>query len=121
MQLHIKILESAPENISLLLAGLGYLISISYVDDTEVFKVCELQLLIHFSVDTCSFRFQYIYIIYQNGRMFSVDALETDSFCLLTSEQVCLDYWNSLVLELFGAQHHAGHPALTPTLFGLQV
>ncbi|CAE5965940.1 unnamed protein product [Arabidopsis arenosa] len=71
-KLHIKILESAPENISLLLAGLGYLISISYVDDTEVFKVC-------------------------------------------------LDYWNSLVLELFGAQHHAGHPALTPTLFGLQM
>ncbi|AAF26113.1 putative exportin1 (XPO1) protein [Arabidopsis thaliana] len=60
-KLHIKILESAPENISLLLAGLGYLISISYVDDTEVFK---------------------------NGPMLSVDALETDSFCLLTSEQM---------------------------------
>ncbi|KAG7623826.1 Importin-beta N-terminal domain [Arabidopsis thaliana x Arabidopsis arenosa] len=71
-KLHIKILESAPENISLLLAGLGYLISISYVDDTEVFKVC-------------------------------------------------LDYWNSLVLELFGTRHHACHPALTPSLFGLQM
>ncbi|XP_019092142.1 PREDICTED: protein EXPORTIN 1B-like [Camelina sativa] len=68
---HIKVLESSPENISLLLAGLGYLISISYVDDSEVFKVC-------------------------------------------------LDYWNSLVLELFGSQHHVGHPALTPSLFGMQ-
>lgn len=48
LQTHIKILESAPENISLLLAGLGYLISISYVDDTEVFKVCVLLLLILF-------------------------------------------------------------------------
>ncbi|XP_010506498.1 PREDICTED: protein EXPORTIN 1B [Camelina sativa] len=69
---HIKVLESSPENISLLLAGLGYLISISYVDDSEVFKVC-------------------------------------------------LDYWNSLVLELFGSQHHVGHPALTPSLFGMQM
>ncbi|CAH2055233.1 unnamed protein product [Thlaspi arvense] len=68
-KLHIKVLESTPENISLLLAGLGYLIGISYVDDTEVFKVC-------------------------------------------------LDYWNSLVLELFGSHHHVGHPALTPSLFG---
>lgn len=48
LQSHIKVLESAPENISLLLAGLGYLISISYVDDTEVFKVCVLSLLITF-------------------------------------------------------------------------
>ncbi|KAJ4892778.1 Protein EXPORTIN 1A [Raphanus sativus] len=37
--LHIKILESTPESIPFLLSGLEYLISISYVDDTEVFKM----------------------------------------------------------------------------------
>jgi hypothetical protein len=40
MQVHIRILESTQENITTLLLGLEYLISISYVDDTEVFKVC---------------------------------------------------------------------------------
>ncbi|KAG2375540.1 Protein EXPORTIN [Vigna angularis] len=39
-QVHIRILESTQENISALLLGLEYLINISYVDDTEVFKVC---------------------------------------------------------------------------------
>lgn len=37
---HIRILETTPENRAALLMGLQYLISISYVDDTEVFKVC---------------------------------------------------------------------------------
>ena len=32
-------LESTQENISALIMGLGYLINICYVDDTEVFKV----------------------------------------------------------------------------------
>ncbi|XP_009417956.2 protein EXPORTIN 1A [Musa acuminata AAA Group] len=36
---HIRVLES-PENRAALLMGLEYLIGISYVDDTEVFKVC---------------------------------------------------------------------------------
>lgn len=40
MQVHIRILESTQENIAALLVGLEYLINISYVDDTEVFKVC---------------------------------------------------------------------------------
>ncbi|KHN35129.1 Exportin-1 [Glycine soja] len=40
LTLHIRILESTQENISALLLGLEYLINISYVDDTEVFKVC---------------------------------------------------------------------------------
>jgi hypothetical protein len=40
MQVHIHILESTQENISNLILGLEYLINISYVDDTEVFKVC---------------------------------------------------------------------------------
>ncbi|XP_042428543.1 protein EXPORTIN 1A-like [Zingiber officinale] len=37
---HIRILESTLENRATLLLGLEYLIGISYVDDTEVFKVC---------------------------------------------------------------------------------
>ncbi|XP_042007739.1 protein EXPORTIN 1A [Salvia splendens] len=37
---HIRVLESSQENKNLLLVGLEYLINISYVDDTEVFKVC---------------------------------------------------------------------------------
>ncbi|XP_044498368.1 protein EXPORTIN 1A-like isoform X3 [Mangifera indica] len=37
---HIQVLESTQENINALLMGLEYLINISYVDDTEVFKVC---------------------------------------------------------------------------------
>ncbi|KAB2018980.1 hypothetical protein ES319_D08G267700v1 [Gossypium barbadense] len=36
---HIRVLETAQDNISMLLMGLEYLINISYVDDTEVFKV----------------------------------------------------------------------------------
>ncbi|CAA6668710.1 unnamed protein product [Spirodela intermedia] len=36
---HIRVLESTAENRAALLMGLEYLISISYVDDTEVFKV----------------------------------------------------------------------------------
>ncbi|KAL1547350.1 Exportin-1 [Salvia divinorum] len=59
---HIRVLESSQENKNLLLVGLEYLINISYVDDTEVFKVC-------------------------------------------------LDYWNSLVLELFEAHHNMDSPA----------
>ena len=39
MQCHIRVLEATQENITALLAGLEYLIDISYVDDTEVFKV----------------------------------------------------------------------------------
>ncbi|XP_048636213.1 protein EXPORTIN 1B-like [Brassica napus] len=39
-KLHINILETTSETIPFLLAGLEYLIKISYVDDTEVFKVC---------------------------------------------------------------------------------
>ncbi|KAF5725608.1 protein EXPORTIN 1A [Tripterygium wilfordii] len=69
---HIRVLESSQENISALLIGLEYLINISYVDDTEVFKVC-------------------------------------------------LDYWNSLVLELFEAHHNLDNPAVAANMMGLQV
>lgn len=69
---HIRVLETSAENVSMLLMGLEYLISISYVDDTEVFKVC-------------------------------------------------LDYWNSLVLELFGAHHNLDNPAMTANMMGLQM
>eukprot|EP00252_Welwitschia_mirabilis_P021498 TRINITY_DN552_c0_g1_i7.p1 TRINITY_DN552_c0_g1~~TRINITY_DN552_c0_g1_i7.p1 ORF type:complete len:1076 (+),score=191.44 TRINITY_DN552_c0_g1_i7:303-3530(+) len=37
---HIRSLETTDENKAALLLGLQYLINISYVDDTEVFKVC---------------------------------------------------------------------------------
>ncbi|CAA7051547.1 unnamed protein product [Microthlaspi erraticum] len=69
---HIRVLESAPEIVQLLIAGLEYLISISYVDDTEVFKVC-------------------------------------------------LDYWNTLVLELFDAHHNSDNPAVSASMMGLQM
>ncbi|XP_024637721.1 protein EXPORTIN 1A isoform X2 [Medicago truncatula] len=71
-KVHIRILESTQENITTLLLGLEYLISISYVDDTEVFKVC-------------------------------------------------LDYWNSLVSELFEPHRSLDNPAATANLMGLQV
>uniref|UniRef100_A0A6N2MYU8 Exportin-1 C-terminal domain-containing protein n=1 Tax=Salix viminalis TaxID=40686 RepID=A0A6N2MYU8_SALVM len=60
------------DNISALLMGLEYLINISYVDDTEVFKVC-------------------------------------------------LDYWNSLVLELFELHNNLDNPAVTVNMMGLQM
>ncbi|MFS7929630.1 putative importin-beta domain, armadillo-like helical, exportin-1/Importin-beta [Helianthus anomalus] len=69
---HIRVLESSQENINSLLIGLEYLINISYVDDTEVFKVC-------------------------------------------------LDYWNSLVLELFEASHNLENPAAAANMMGLQM
>nr|GMD49537.1 protein EXPORTIN 1A isoform X1 [Ipomoea batatas] len=69
---HIRVLETSQETVNALLMGLEYLINISYVDDTEVFKVC-------------------------------------------------LDYWNSLVLELYEAHHNADNPAMTASLMGLQV
>nr|QEL13144.1 XPO1a [Nicotiana benthamiana] len=68
---HIRVLETSQENVNALLLGLEYLINISYVDDTEVFKVC-------------------------------------------------LDYWNSLVLELFEAHHNLDKSAMTASLMGLQ-
>jgi hypothetical protein len=39
MQNHMRVLETAPENRTALLMGLEYLIGISYVEDTEIFKV----------------------------------------------------------------------------------
>uniref|UniRef100_A0A803L214 Importin N-terminal domain-containing protein n=1 Tax=Chenopodium quinoa TaxID=63459 RepID=A0A803L214_CHEQI len=69
---HIRVLEASQESIASLLMGLEYLINISYVDDTEVFKVC-------------------------------------------------LDYWNSLVLELFEAHHNVDNPAAVANMMGLQL
>ncbi|KAF9624497.1 hypothetical protein IFM89_011540 [Coptis chinensis] len=71
-QAHIRVLESTSDNKAVQLMGLEYLIGISYVDDTEVFKVC-------------------------------------------------LDYWNSLVLELFEANHSLDNPAAAVSAMGLQV
>lgn len=36
-------------------------------------------------------------------------------------EQVCLDYWNLLVLELFEAHHNIDNPAAVASMMGLQV
>ena len=47
MQNHMRILEITPENRAALLLGLEYLIGISYVDDTEVFKVGMLKYIFH--------------------------------------------------------------------------
>ncbi|KAK9724081.1 hypothetical protein RND81_05G046700 [Saponaria officinalis] len=69
---HSKVMEASQENISVLLMGLEYLVNISYVDDTEVFKVC-------------------------------------------------LDYWNSFVLEIFEAHHNLDSPAAVANMMGLQV
>ncbi|KVI07543.1 Armadillo-like helical, partial [Cynara cardunculus var. scolymus] len=71
-QFHIRVLESTQENINSLLMGLEYLTNISYVDDTEVFKVC-------------------------------------------------LDYWNSLVTELFEANHNLDNHAAAANMMGLQM
>ena len=41
-------------------------------------------------------------------------------YCMI--EQVCLDYWNSLVLELFEAHHNIDNPAVAAAnMMGLQV
>ncbi|XP_030502036.2 protein EXPORTIN 1A [Cannabis sativa] len=69
---HIRVLETPGENIAALLMGVEYLTKISYVDDTEVFKVC-------------------------------------------------LDFWNSFVLELFEAHHNLDNPAVTANMMGLQM
>ncbi|KAL6757535.1 exportin [Haematococcus lacustris] len=37
---HISLLESTPETHAMLIVGLDYLVSISYVENTEVFKTC---------------------------------------------------------------------------------
>jgi exportin-1 len=39
-QVHINLLETSAENQALLLAGLDYVIAISYVEESEVFKTC---------------------------------------------------------------------------------
>lgn len=67
---HIAVLEGTQENQAILLMGLEYLIGISYVDDTEVFKVC-------------------------------------------------LDYWNSLVCDLYQSECNVENPATAA--MGLQV
>ncbi|KAJ9546187.1 hypothetical protein OSB04_025894 [Centaurea solstitialis] len=69
---HIRVLESTQENVTSLLMGLEYLTNISYVDDTEVFKVC-------------------------------------------------LDYWNSLVTELFEANHSIDNHSATANMMGMQM
>lgn len=42
LQSHVRVLETTPDNRHVLLMGLEYLIAISYVEDTEVFKVLHI-------------------------------------------------------------------------------
>ena len=110
MQFHIRVLESAPDTVALLLAGLEYLINISYVDDTEVFKVCKLLLIqLH------------IYFPLSDSFIGFARHLKMTIFSCVWIEQVCLDYWNTLVLELFDAHHNSDNPAASINLMGLQV
>ena len=44
----------------------------------------------------------------------------TNSTCVWIG-QVCLDYWNLLVSELFDAHHNSDNPAATVNLMGFQV
>jgi exportin-1 len=43
------------------------------------------------------------------------------NYAALYDLQVCLDYWNSLVLELFEPHHNLDTPAATVNMMGLQV
>lgn len=55
---------------------------------------------------------------------FAMSEVETLHFRVLTGcldEQVCLDYWNSLVLELFDAHHNLDNPAVAANMMGLPV
>ena len=102
LQSHICILETMPENWAALLMGLQYLINISYVDDTKVFKVgflCEL--------------------VFSSSRLHG----KKDGFLLiiLVLLQVCLDCWNALVSELFEAHHSSDNLGVVSNIMGLQV
>lgn len=107
VQSHIRVLETTPENRSALLMGLEYLIGISYVDDTEVFKVWMWQCTTFFII------------------VVSLLLIAADYICFVVvywmGRQVSLDYWNSLVLELFGSHHNLDGPAATASMMGLQV
>lgn len=102
LQCHIRVLESVQENITILLVGLEYLLNISYVDDIEVFKV----LLVKF-LNITYLTFVIVVIV------------STISEC--HGLQVCLDYWNSLVSELFDSNHNLDSPAGVAHMMGLQV
>jgi exportin-1 len=101
----MRILEITPENRAALLLGLEYLIGISYVDDTEVFKVGMLKNVCH--TNTVLARPPRHWKLYRSA--FSYETL-----------QVCLDYWNVFVLELFEA-HNQMEPAAAVSMMGLQV
>lgn len=78
MQSHIRILESTQENVSALLLGLEYLIFISYVDDTEVFKVGLLFNLPYFCLYVFYYEYSLLLAVY-----FLVHLLDLDLSLLL--------------------------------------
>lgn len=92
----------------MLLAGLEYLINISYVDDTEVFKVLVLTYFVTFYC--CK-----IVLIFDLCFTYKISY----TFSVYHGVQVCLDYWNSLVSELFDSKHNLDSPAGTATMMGL--
>jgi len=60
----------------------------------------------------------YVYIceLFCNSKSYNMT-----NFAALYDLQVCLDYWNSLVLELFEPHHNLDTPAATVNMMGLQV
>jgi exportin-1 len=98
MQSHIRILEASPENRAALLLGLEYLTGISFVDDTEVFKVMALELYLDCIKDS----HKVVYL-------------------MMANLQVCLDYWNIFVLELFEAHNQIEPATAAVSMMGLQV
>jgi exportin-1 len=98
MQSHIRILEASPENRAALLLGLEYLTGISFVDDTEVFKVMALELYLDCIKDS----YKVVYL-------------------MMVNLQVCLDYWNIFVLELFEAHNQIEPATAAVSMMGLQV
>ncbi|KAL2492946.1 Protein EXPORTIN 1A [Abeliophyllum distichum] len=96
---HIRVLESTQENKNALLTGLEYLINISYVD-------------VEVSIGSGG-----------PGQPVSDEARADPRFRVETGGpmRVCLDYWNSLVLELFEAHHNLDNPETTANMMGLQM
>ena len=98
MQSHIRILEASPETRAALLLGLEYLTGISFVDDTEVFKVIALEL-----------------------DLACINDSHKSVHLTVVNQQVCLDYWNIFVLELFEAHNQIEPATAAVSMMGLQV
>jgi hypothetical protein len=138
MQVHIRILETTQENISALLLGLEYLINISYVDDTEVFKVWRWHMFHELKYSFLKFMLIELLSLLppksipNTNILLSCMSMHFSSSCsesalfiyyfYVLKYQVCLDYWNILVSELFEPHRSLENPAATATnMMGSQV